>query len=637
MMASGLLLTDSEPNAPPSNKRWALVSQWLGVCEREHQSCARVRRATSAAPWHPTRLIDLWVPTAPDGLKRYRLIETATTQPVGNGRYATLSHVWGSAPQDQQPAYRTLSRNYRARLTAGILRSELPRCFVDAIDVAWRLRCRYLWIDSLCIIQDSQADWAAEAGRMADVYRNSWCNLSATACSSSRDKFPALDEHLHEPRFVGTAWSGQYRGLYQIFDPLFWQERVTSTRLASRGWVFQERALAPRVLHFGLDQVLWECAESEACEEFPLGIPRRFISSGSRGFKWKFNALENPGPEDAGAADASQQLHAVWTAALDSYTRCELTHATDKLVAISGVARVLADRFRDQYRAGLWQSNLVGGLCWRVDRIRRATQQLVPVGTYARRWDTSRRYSPPAPYLAPSWSWASVDGCVVPCPYLSSEERSPSSDESRLESTRSLVVVLAVSVEAETSDNPFGAVKPGAEMRVQGTMYPLVATQDPLVRSISVRYAADAASTEAINVQLDQPESVEVLGTAWFLPLLCVDQTADEAKESVEEVVNSPQFGGQDPPMSGATSSSSTQKGRELEHEPITPGAGASTGSAAGGNRDAEANSTMGLIVVPTEDGKSYRRVGFHECPAHVVEALGRPENCWVKGEFVLV
>ena len=663
MLASGLL-QEEDAQRPPSEKRWDMVRRWMSVCESEHQTCSQARRANSGgAPWFPTRLIDVRSRTGDDGHERYLLIETATTRPEGS-RYLTLSHVWGSAPEDQQPAYRTLRRNYddRTNPAIGIRRDELPPCFVDAIDVTQKLGAHYIWIDSLCIVQDNDRDWEAEAGRMSDVYRNSCCSLSATASSSSRDRFPALDERIQEPRFVNTAWGGRYRGMYQIFDPFFWLDRVTSTRLASRGWVFQERALAPRIVHFGHDQVLWECAEFEAAEEFPLGVPRRFISGGRRGFKWQFNLAGSP-RSGSGSAEtetepepqpesAPLQLHAMWSAALDNYTQCELTKATDKLVAISGVARALADQFRDQYHAGLWQSNLVGGLCWRVRGMRRATQELVPVALYAQRWETSRRAAPPAPYLAPSWSWASVDGCVVPGPYLSA------GGSGGHESTRSLVAVTAVAVEPETLDNAFGAVKPAAAMRVQGTMYRLVATASkPPFSHISLRYAAGGTGVEAVSVHLDQPEPLEVLGKAWFLPVLlaerCVEAVEAVAeppaanavvKEPVKEAVDQPQR-----PVSESWHAKLKHKGKrlfgcdtshsstaaEVEQEPVPL-----PSIAAAGDPGSEVGKglAMGLIVVPTDDGKAYRRVGFHECPGRVLETLGRGAGgLCATGEFVLV
>ncbi len=652
MLASGLL-REEDTQRPPSEKRWDMVRRWLLVCESEHQTCSHNRRTNSGGdPWFPSRLIDVRSTTGDDGHERYLLIETATTRPEGS-RYLTLSHVWGSAREDQQPAYRTLRHNYgdRTNPAIGIRRDELPPCFVDAIDVTKKLGEHYIWIDSLCIVQDNDRDWEVEAGRMSDVYRNSYCSLSATASSSSRDRFPALDERIQEPRFVNTAWGGRYQGMYQIFDPSFWLDRVTSTKLASRGWVFQERALAPRIVHFGVDQLLWECAEFEAAEEFPVGVPRRFISSGRRGFKWQFNLAGSP-TSDSGVAEteaeprsAPLQLHAMWSAALDNYTQCELTKGTDKLVAISGVARVLADQFRDQYLAGLWQSNLVGGLCWRVSGMRRATQELVPVGGYARRWETSRRASPPAPYLAPSWSWASVDGCVVPGPFLSAGEGGGHG------STRSLVAVTAVVAEPETLDNAFGAVKPAAEMRVQGTMYRLVATEsEPPFSHISLRYAAGVGSAGIVSVHLDQPEPLEALITAWFLPVLLAErhvvaEPADTVvKEVVQKAANQPQR-----PVSESWRAKLKRKGKgllkrdaskqaELEREP-TPASSAAAGNTAAANAaPAGESSAMGLIVVPTDDGRAYRRVGFHECPGHILETLGQGsgDSC-ATGEFVLV
>ena len=186
---------------------------------------------------------------------------------------------------------------------------------------------------------------------------------------------------------------------------------------------------APRVLHFSFDQVLWECAESERAKEFPHGIPQHFIDSGRRGFKWDLNTdpfQDATGSDNTGTDVASmdQERHAVlnekWAVVIDNYTRCELTKASDKLVAVSGVARVLANRFNDSYVAGLWQSNLVGGLCWRVPKMRRTTQDLIPSGLYARRWEISRRLIDNG---APSWSWASVDGEIEAGPFVSGQQQ----------------------------------------------------------------------------------------------------------------------------------------------------------------------------------------------------------------------
>ncbi|KAF3037304.1 hypothetical protein E8E11_006438, partial [Didymella keratinophila] len=295
-----------------------------------------------------------------DGHKYYRLLETAGSL-QGPHHYATLSHLWGG---DQQPTYRTITSNYKKRLQHGILRNELPACFQDAIDAAERIGIPYIWIDSLCIIQDDKIDCPAEAGRTDQVYSNSFLNLSATASSSSRDRLPSMAKAdcLQEPRAVGTVWSGRYTGNYQILDPNFWSDRITSTRAASHGCIFQERALASHELHFGFDQMLWECAESERAEEFPHGLPLR--SADTRRQEFKLNINTDP-LQDATAnynsstvvTERRPKQHATlgrkWTEVISHYSRCGLTKARDKLIAISGVAKVLADRFDDTYVAAL--------------------------------------------------------------------------------------------------------------------------------------------------------------------------------------------------------------------------------------------------------------------------------------------
>jgi hypothetical protein len=614
LFKSGLLRLDEDPNADSedvSQLRWDWVQRWMTECETRHEICSRAMRANRSAPWFPTRLIDARAKSESDGRIHYLLIETARVVPEGH-RYVTLSHIWGSGPKDQQPAYRTVRDNYNARITTGIPRDELPACFQDAIDVTAKLGIPYLWVDSLCIIQKDDVDWAAEAGRMASVYSNSFLNLSATASSSSRDHFPSMIRaqreeeedaqapRLQEPRFVGTGWTGRFSGAYQIFDPHFWADRVTLTRLASRGWIFQERALAPRVLHFGFDQVLWECAESELAEEFPLEIPQRFIDSGRRGFKWQMsvnplqdNAANAPNDDGGvshagGAIDQHLLLDSKWAKAIDNYSRCELTKSKDKLVAISGVARVLADRFNDEYVAGLWRSNIVGGLCWRVSQMRRTTQDLIPSGLYARRWEISRRFEE---YRAPSWSWASVDGEITAGPFLSERRtafRNKEGQEGYI-TMHSLVGTPDVDPKPVTDKNVFGEVNQ-MEMRLNGTLYRLGATAgEPLLdRQLSFHYIG---SSEPAVVYLDQPEELQNVKEAYYLPLMSVEC----------------QFAVTDTAAGAATSSQLDVPVHTNAHEDIT---------------SHDIDRVRGIVVVQIEDGKTYQRVGFHECKASVLEAL---------------
>lgn len=126
-------------------------------------------------PWVPTRLLDIG--TSEDSL--IRLLDRDETRLLSKQSYATLSHCWGKTG-----VIRTVKSNLRNHQQE-IPRGSLPLTFKDAIKIARNLHLRYLWIDSLCIIQDSREDWAHEANLMSKVYMYSFVNIAATGSSDS--------------------------------------------------------------------------------------------------------------------------------------------------------------------------------------------------------------------------------------------------------------------------------------------------------------------------------------------------------------------------------------------------------------------------------------------------------------------
>jgi hypothetical protein len=124
---------------------------------------------------YPTRLLD--VQAFNEGSSDIRLIET----PFSGSPYATLSHCWGVNPDTRYQATQSTIRDLRDRIRY----TDLPRTYRDAVSVCRSLSIRYLWIDSLCIIQDSKEDWAREAANMAYVYSNSYLTISADWSSNS--------------------------------------------------------------------------------------------------------------------------------------------------------------------------------------------------------------------------------------------------------------------------------------------------------------------------------------------------------------------------------------------------------------------------------------------------------------------
>ena len=165
--------------------------------------------------------------------------------------------------------------------------------------------------------------------------------------------------------------------------------------LNGRAWVVQERLLSPRVLHYGKDQLLWECHELDACETYPQGLPSIAAIAHTL-----FKGLD---PEVDGRrlrkfsnnkSDPDLDPYHLWAKVVQAYTSSDLSKPGDKLIAIYGIAKRFRSMLNDTYLAGLWLRVLPTQLLWHVDDCSQAN------GLPAKR---------PPSYRAPSWSWASVD------------------------------------------------------------------------------------------------------------------------------------------------------------------------------------------------------------------------------------
>jgi hypothetical protein len=159
-----------------------------------------------------------------------------------------------------------LTKDTITRFEDGIQIDEFPKTFQHAMDFACRLGVRYIWIDSLCILQDSQKDWLYQSAQMDQVYNNSLCNISATAASnSSKGLYMDRDSKQHWVGEVALNTKGipgqppppaepkpkdKIVPKYTIMNLEFWETTVDQAPVNRRAWVLQERLIAPRVLHF---------------------------------------------------------------------------------------------------------------------------------------------------------------------------------------------------------------------------------------------------------------------------------------------------------------------------------------------------------------------------------------------------
>ncbi|KAF4632764.1 hypothetical protein G7Y89_g5364 [Cudoniella acicularis] len=365
-----------------------LVHYWLEECNVKHVDC----HAPNLTHW-PTRLINVGTH---DGLVPIHLSTTTGMKPTDV--YCALSHRW-----DENVFQLTLKN--KQEIMEKIDLKVLPKSFQNAILITRNLGISYLWIDSLCIIQDCKDDWAQEASTMADVYENSYCTIAAASNTVVNQK-----HHLetwnpliyHACLVAGTVENGLYikadlSGRSRCLSGTCDSSLLAHSALRTRGWVFQERLLSRRMLYSSDLEIFWVCLQGRASQYSRNGHDKAPIFGPSvKRLEWQryrfieqqrayFESLRR------GEHDPLER-HKLWFGLVEAYSECQLTQETDKLVALSGIAQRVQEWTGWAYLAGLWKENLLYDLLWRLK------------GTPTHRKST---------YIAPTWSWASVEGKIT--------------------------------------------------------------------------------------------------------------------------------------------------------------------------------------------------------------------------------
>ncbi|TGO32129.1 hypothetical protein BHYA_0349g00060 [Botrytis hyacinthi] len=366
-----------------SDAALAQASKWYRECLLKHTTC---NTSLVSKRLMPTRLLRI-----DEGEKYVRLVVTKEDI-VQDSHFSTLSHCWGNSNVLK------LTISNLESFKAGISLERLPKTFIEAIFVARKLSIPYIWIDSLCIIQDSDDDWQTESVSMEDVYGNSILNVMATASKNSHEGLsrPRDPRMLEICPAIQSRWEDAENDLFYLFNEEIWSERLYSGPLLKRGWVLQECVLSPRSLHFCDGELLWECREMASCETYPAGLPEACEQE-----NFKIRPLSSSDLyERMYLIDGAQKTmegiaYDRWVRWITLYSKTYLTRDSDKLAAVSALAKCTRAVFDDVYVAGLWRSIFAEQLVWRG-------------------LSTSR----PKHYRAPTWSWTSVDG-----PFLTSSIR----------------------------------------------------------------------------------------------------------------------------------------------------------------------------------------------------------------------
>ena len=450
----------------------SVVDHWIGRCSRDHRRCAE-----NGELWYPSRLLRL---SRSRGVK---LIISKDSPPKGS--YITLSHRWAAQP------YTKLKASTIVQLQHGIDVATLPQIFQDTITIARHLRIKHLWIDALCIIQeeDNNSDWEKESQNMDKIYSCAFLNVSATmSIDGTESLFRERSWGLLLPSEIELEVN-ELNQKYYILDGDIWYDDIIDAPLNKRGWVFQERFLARRVLHFGQRQMGWECRELEALEMFPEGlVPAWAISSLS---KSKFASMMANLTQ---RSDETPDLESVslWQDLVTEYSKCKLTYSKDKLIAFLGVAKRMMEARTDHYAAGMWEKGMVYDLAWwRLSEDREA----FPIS------DTSWR--------APSWSWASADGEInFPSTYGVKHR------------------FIHILESSELIKNPSSAISPPASIRIKGHCLPLsleCSNEEIVGFKVARSRFPVGGGARGSTVDLELPEEELLLmaqrGRVLFLPL----------------------------------------------------------------------------------------------------------------------
>lgn len=372
-----------------------LIRSWLDICRSQHPAC---NKALETCADGPSRLLDLR-PLNDSGdlrlidCKRWRQANEGLTFP----RFVCLSHCWG------EPAGRP-KMTKKATILEHIQRialDELSQTFQDAIKATRQLGERYIWIDSLCIVQDDPQDWEVEAARMPSIYGSATLTIAALDAEDGRGgcrmnpaavEFVDVDTTPLRLRFFAE----QPQHWYSMYgDDEYRRNGYGNKPLRTRAWTLQERYLANRSVHYADGVMLWECNTTKASSILPWGHhdpPDDFVP-------WPVMHSIH----ESSAANGLMAARAEWYGLLEDYSSRFLTYETDKLPALSGVAAKFSTRFQgDEYHAGLFRQHLPAALLWHSKELIGSFKP--SPRTLAVQKHSAFRPRRPMGYRAPSWS-----------------------------------------------------------------------------------------------------------------------------------------------------------------------------------------------------------------------------------------
>ncbi len=307
---------------------YSFASYWLLRCLKSHRECTEDYRI----PKLPKRVIDVGSHDSNDPVRIHEAF------PEQKGHCLALSYRWGKDP------VKLLEKNLESYKTA-LPVQDLSQIFRDAIEATRKLGIKYLWVDALCIMQDSEAEWESEIHSMDQVFRQALLTIAANVGPSAVQ--PGMFRSREAPNSSGNA---SFRG---------------AGILETRGWTLQEQVLSRRMLVFTEDEVLWTCVGIDASISQPAGIkvhqdgPTR--ESQVRLLQRYLNGF------DRDQRFFLRNTYEIWLTLVTEYSRRDLTNGSDRLAALAGIQAAIGTMLGDECVAGIWRSQLGAQMLWWID------------------------------------------------------------------------------------------------------------------------------------------------------------------------------------------------------------------------------------------------------------------------------
>lgn len=335
----------------------SLLRRWVAACKDRHSLCSVTLSGEVIDETHPATILPHRVLRVDNA--RVRIVQSKRR----HGCYAALSHCWG--PPEKRPI-RSLKTNIE-NFEREIPWSLLPKTYQDAIIIVRSMDIPYIWIDSLCIVQDDRDDWMRESLLMGSIYERAEFTIAASHAHQSSEGFlhlrpDPLSAAVELPNFLcgssGTESISPPSGVFaRIREDTIADAFPENGALNQRSWATQEWLLSRRMMFFTPATIMWSCKN----------ITQR--ETGERCFNISRNVR--------------------WKTVIEAYSERKLTFPTDRLVALEGLQTELQKKLNYTYLSGIWEENLPDQLLWQVAHRLEAGDVVNPLGL-------------------PTWTWGRV-------------------------------------------------------------------------------------------------------------------------------------------------------------------------------------------------------------------------------------